>query len=74
MPRGATTARIDPATGKQRRGFAAMHPIKRQEIARLGGKAQPADAKSFRKNPELARQAGSKGGSHSRAHLNFKDQ
>ena len=47
---------------KSRRGFAAMSPEKRSAIASLGGKAVPADRRSFSTNPELAAAAGAKGG------------
>lgn len=48
------------------RGFAALTPERRREIASLGGKAQPASAKSFSVNPSIAARAGSKGGKVSR--------
>ncbi len=47
---------------KSKRGFASMSPEKRQEIARKGGLAVPADKRSFAKSPELAAMAGKKGG------------
>jgi general stress protein YciG len=50
-------------TTKARRGFAAMSPEKRREIARKGGASVPADKRSFSRSPELAATAGSKGGS-----------
>ena len=48
------------------RGFAAMAPERRREIASMGGKAQPASAKSFSVDPSVAARAGSKGGRVSR--------
>lgn len=51
---------------KARRGFAAMNPEKRQEIARRGGAAVPADKRSFSKDRGLASSAGQKGGEASR--------
>jgi hypothetical protein len=47
---------------KSRRGFASMDPEKRQQIASLGGRAVPAENRSFSKNRELAVSAGRKGG------------
>ena len=47
---------------KPLRGFAAMDPERQREIARAGGKAVPADKRSFTKDPGLAAQAGRKGG------------
>ena len=49
-------------TKKRRRGFAAMDPKKRREIASKGGKSVPNDKRSFSQNPELAARAGQKGG------------
>lgn len=47
---------------KSRRGFAAMSPEKRREIAARGGAAVPADKRSFSANKDLAVSAGRKGG------------
>ncbi len=47
---------------KSTRGFASMSPEKRREIAIMGGKAVPAEKRSYSQNPELAAAAGSKGG------------
>lgn len=44
------------------RGFAAMTPEKRLEIARRGGKAVRPENRSFAKNRDLAASAGRKGG------------
>lgn len=49
-------------SGKSRRGFASLSPDKRREIASLGGKAVPAEKRSFSQNRELAAKAGHKGG------------
>lgn len=46
-----------------RRGFAAMDPERRREIARKGGAAVPSDQRSFAKDRDLAANAGRKGGS-----------
>jgi general stress protein YciG len=51
---------------KARRGFAAMSPEKRREIAKLGGAAVPAERRSFSQAPDLASSAGKKGGHASR--------
>jgi len=53
------------AKPKQRRGFAAMAPEKRREIARKGGASVLAANRSFSKNPGLAEAAGRKGGQRS---------
>jgi uncharacterized protein len=47
---------------KSRRGFASMSPEKRREIAKKGGKAVPAEMRSFSKSADLASAAGRKGG------------
>jgi len=52
--------------GKSRRGFAAMSPEKRREIAAKGGASVPVEKRSFSINRDLAATAGSKGGSVSR--------
>lgn len=44
------------------RGFAAMNPERRREIARKGGASVPGEKRSFTKNRDLAVQAGRKGG------------
>lgn len=51
---------------KSRRGFAAMDPERRREIAKRGGAAVPAEKRSFSKNAGLASAAGKKGGATSR--------
>lgn len=48
---------------KSRRGFAAMSPEKRREIAAKGGAAVPAEKRSFSQNRDLAVSAGRVGGS-----------
>lgn len=60
MPKGPTS--IDPATGKQRRGFAAMDPEKRRAISAMGGAAIPAHKRTFSKDRQLASDAGRIGG------------
>jgi general stress protein YciG len=52
---------------KQRRGFAAMTPERRREIAAIGGASVPADKRSFSKNLLLATEAGRKGGKVTKA-------
>ncbi|MCX8504804.1 MAG: general stress protein [Beijerinckiaceae bacterium] len=44
------------------RGFAAMDPERRREIARKGGGSVPKEKRSFSRNPDLAAEAGRKGG------------
>jgi general stress protein YciG len=46
---------------KSKRGFASMSPEKRYAIARMGGKAVPAEKRSFSQSVELAASAGRKG-------------
>lgn len=45
-----------------RRGFAAMNPDRRREIARKGGASVPSEKRSFAKDRDLAASAGRKGG------------
>ena len=59
-------AKVNPATGRQIRGFAAMDPDRRRQIARKGGAAVPAAKRSFAKDRGLAASAGAKGGATSR--------
>jgi general stress protein YciG len=47
---------------KAKRGFAAMSPEKRREIARKGGASVPSEKRSFSQSPDLAAKAGRKGG------------
>jgi general stress protein YciG len=54
-----------PAAGtkaKRPRGFAALTLEQRRRIAAMGGKAVPAEKRSFAKDPEAARRAGRVGG------------
>lgn len=48
---------------KSRRGFAAMDPERRREIAKKGGASVPAEKRGFAKDRDLATSAGRKGGS-----------
>ncbi len=50
------------APTKARRGFAAMSPELRREIASRGGKAVPPEKRSFSTNAGLAAKAGKIGG------------
>ncbi|WP_454717995.1 general stress protein [Caulobacter segnis] len=50
---------------KSKRGFAAMSPEKRREIAAKGGASVPAEKRSFSQNRDLATRAGRVGGSAS---------
>lgn len=49
-------------TSKPKHGFAAMSIEERRKIASMGGKAVPAEKRTFSTNPALARAAGAKGG------------
>ena len=42
------------AKPKSRRGFAAMNPERRREIARKGGASVPGEKRSFAKDRDLA--------------------
>jgi len=57
---------IEPMTKealrRSARGFAAMSPERRREIARMGGRNVPAEKRSFAVDPLLAAKAGSIGG------------
>jgi general stress protein YciG len=53
----------DDKTHKSKRGFAAMSPERRREIAAKGGAAVPAEKRSFSKSRDLAAKAGRTGGS-----------
>ena len=48
---------------QQNRGFASMDENKQREIASKGGESVPAEKRSFSQDPELAAEAGRKGGS-----------
>jgi general stress protein YciG len=49
-------------TEKKPRGFAAMTPERRREIASRGGRAVEPEMRSYSRNNLLAREAGRKGG------------
>lgn len=53
----------DQQRPKMKRGFAAMDPERRREIARRGGASVPAEKRSFSQNRDLAASAGRTGGS-----------
>jgi len=57
---------VDSGKPRARRGFAAMNPERRREIARKGGASVPSEKRSFAKDRDLAAQAGRKGGEASR--------
>lgn len=44
------------------RGFAAMTPERRAEVARMGGKSSKPEKRWFSRNKEAAKLAGAKGG------------
>jgi general stress protein YciG len=48
------------------RGLANVSPERRREIASLGGKSVPREHRAFSRDPELAREAGRKGGKAAR--------
>ena len=56
---------LDTVTSKAKRGFAAMSPERRREIAAKGGAAVPAEKRSFSQSRDLAARAGRSGGSAS---------
>ena len=56
---------IRPRKRKAKRGFAAMTPEKRREIARKGGQSVKPENRAFAQNRDLAAEAGRKGGSQS---------
>ncbi len=56
----------DQKKTKGLRGFAAMDPEKRREIARKGGASVNPANRSFSKDRDLAANAGRKGGSSTR--------
>jgi len=56
----------DTVRKPSRRGFAAMDPERRREIARRGGASVPSEKRSFAQNRDLAADAGRKGGAASR--------
>lgn len=69
MPLPGGTANTEPImdtliTSKPKaiRGFAAMAPERRREIAAKGGASVPGEKRSFTRNRDLAVQAGRKGG------------
>lgn len=45
-----------------KRGFASMSPERQRAIAAMGGRALPAEKRSFSRDAELASKAGKKGG------------
>ncbi len=47
---------------KAKRGFAKLPTEEVRELGRRGGAAVPASLRAFSKDPELAREAGRKGG------------
>ncbi len=60
------SAPVDSQPRFNPRGFAAMDPERRREIARRGGASVPSDKRSFAQNRDLASDAGRKGGAASR--------
>jgi general stress protein YciG len=64
--RSPMTTASDTAGKPSRRGFAAMDPERRREIASRGGASVPSDKRSFAQDRTLAADAGRKGGSASK--------
>ena len=56
---------IRPKRRKAKRGFAAMTPERRREIARKGGLSVKPENRAFAQNRDLAVEAGRKGGAQS---------
>lgn len=57
---------------KQKRGFAAIPLDRRKEISRIGGQSVARENRVFARNPEMAREAGRKGG-HRRREANSQE-
>ena len=53
------------ADNKSERGFASMDEDKQRDIASKGGQSVPDEKRSFSQDPELAAEAGRKGGEES---------
>src|SRR5947207_270060 len=51
---------VETGKPRARRGFAAMNPERRREIARKGGASVPGEKRSFAKDRDLAASAGRK--------------
>lgn len=51
--------------GGDKRGFASMDDEKQREIAKKGGESVPAEKRPFSQDPDLASEAGKKGGQES---------
>lgn len=58
-----TTITKPSDVARKPRGFAAMTPERRAEIASMGGKALPANKRAFSVDSDLASRAGRIGGS-----------
>jgi len=61
----------DQNQDNSKRGFASMDEDKQREIASKGGQSVPDEKRSFSQDPELASEAGKKGGEESGG--NFKN-
>lgn len=55
-------SRSRPPDGRRRRGFAAMNPKERREIAKRGGEASHESGRGHEFTSEEAREAGRRGG------------
>jgi general stress protein YciG len=56
----------EPTKTSKPRGFAAISPERRREIASMGGLSVPAEKRSFSQDRDLASRSGSTGGKISR--------
>ena len=59
---------------KAKRGFAAMDPDRRREIAARGGASVPAEKRSFSKSRDLAVSAGRTGGAATKPRISRQGQ
>ena len=58
----ATTPAADCGSRIGRRGFGSMDPLRRRQMASMGGKAVRPENRSYSKNRRLAAESGRKGG------------
>ena len=61
----AANSGTSKSEGTSNRGFASMDDDKQREIASKGGQSVKPEDRSFAKDPELAAEAGRKGGENS---------
>lgn len=70
----ATNSDTGKSSDTSNRGFASMDDDKQREIASKGGQSVKPEDRSFSKDPELAAEAGRKGGEHSHGGRSSGDQ